>query len=76
MIWLGGVDCGVWIADTCGLPCRMWVWGYRGTIPGEAKYQALLGWHLLVVCCVYVFCGVSWSSVDRASWGAIFGQTY
>ena len=59
----------------CPVECGRGV-RHSGTITGGARYWALLGWGLLVACYVSAFRGVSWASADRASWAAIFGQTY
>ena len=77
MVWLGGVDRGVWlrVPAGCSVGCRGGV-RRSGTLTGEAGYRALLGWGLLVPCCVSAFCGGSWASTDRALWSACWPDFY
>ena len=65
MVWLGGVDRGVWFAGICGLLCEMWAWvRHSGTKAGRLDP--------LLKCCVFAFRRDSWASADRALWSAFF----
>ena len=81
MVWLGGVDSGVWIAGLCRLLCGCGCGCGRGprhsgTLTGGARYRALLGWGLLVACCVAAFRGDSWTYAERALWSAFFARLF
>ena len=67
------MECGLQIPAGCSVECG-WEIGHSGTLTGGARYRALLGWGLLLSCCVSAFRGASWASAGRASWPAVFAR--
>ena len=45
------MECGFWVPAGYSVGCGCGV-QHSGTLTGGAQYQALLGWGLLVACCV------------------------
>ena len=68
------MECGLRTSAGCSEGCDRGV-RHSGTPTGGARYRALLGWGLLVACCLSAFRGESWASADRALWSAFFAST-
>ena len=58
------MECGLRTPAGCSVECGRGV-RHSGILTGRARYRVLLGWGLLVTCCVSAFRGVSWASADR-----------
>ena len=67
------MESGLWVSACCSVGFGRGV-RHSGTFTGGARYRAVLGWGLLVACCVSAFRGGSWASADTDLWSAFFAR--